>query len=81
VVSEGENFQVFKVVRIRDKSPASDAGLRPQDIVLAVDGQAAKDLTLSKIKDLFRRHSQDCLLKVKRGEQELTITVKLKRQI
>jgi C-terminal processing protease CtpA/Prc len=82
LVSEGdENARAFKVVRVRNKSPAAEAGLRPQDIVLAIDGQAARDLTLSAIKDLFRRDGRDCSLQVKRDEEELTIRIKLKRQI
>jgi hypothetical protein len=82
LVSEGdEKLQAFKVVRVRDKSPAAEAGLRPQDTVLAIDGQAARDLTLSAVKDLFRRDGQECSLQVKRDEKELTIRIKLKRRI
>jgi predicted aspartyl protease len=81
LVAEGETFQQIRVVGVREKSPAADAGLRPQDLILKIDDQRADILTLSKIKQLFRRDGREYSLIVKRGEQELRITLRLRRMI
>jgi hypothetical protein len=78
---EGAASQGFRVVGVREKSPAAQAGLRPKDVILKIDGQLATALTLHKLKELFRRDGKEYALVVKRGEQVLQIKLKLRRLI
>ena len=80
LTSEPPAFTVIKVVRLRPDSPAAQAGLKPQDVIIAVDGQPATTLNVSKLRKMFRVE-RECLLKVKRGEQIVEIKLKLRRLI
>jgi hypothetical protein len=80
VTSEPPDFNLIKVVRVRPDSPAMNAGLRPQDFILAVDGQPTDSLGVNKLRRLFRVE-HECLLRIRRGENVLEIRMKLKRLI
>jgi predicted aspartyl protease len=81
VIAEGSAFNVIKVDRVRPDSPAAQVDLRPQDAIIAVDGQPATTLTVNKLRKMFRVEGREYLLSVKRGEQMLEIKIKLRRLI
>ena len=81
LVAEGENLKTIKVHRVFENSPASQAGLRQGDIITAIDGRAASELTLDQVGQLFKREGRKYLLSIKRGEQMLQIEVKMARLI
>jgi hypothetical protein len=81
LVAEGETLNQIRVVGVREKSAAAEAGLRPQDVILRIDDQLADVLTLSKVKELFRRDGREYSLLVKRGEHELKIRLRLRKLI
>ncbi len=80
VMSEGPDYTAIKVVRVRPDSPAAQAGLEAQDVILAVDGQPPKTLSLNRLKTLFRVE-REYTLKVKRKEDILEVRLKLRRLI
>ncbi|HEX6730957.1 MAG TPA: aspartyl protease family protein [Pyrinomonadaceae bacterium] len=80
LMSEGPDFSVIRVVRVRPDSPAAQAGLEPQDEILAVVGQPEKTLSVNGVKKLFRVE-REYKLKVKRKEKILEVTLKLRRLI
>ena len=80
VMSEPPDFKIIKVVRVRPNSAAMNAGLKPEDVILAVDGQSADSLGVNKLRRLFRVE-HECLLRIRRGENTLEIGMKLKRLI
>ncbi|HJQ38877.1 MAG TPA: PDZ domain-containing protein [Thermoanaerobaculia bacterium] len=66
----------LKVVEVQPRTPASEAGLAAGDIITAIDG--SRTLGLTRVRLMFhqvRTHT----LTVQRGEQELTIALKLRR--
>jgi len=81
LVAEGENLKTIKVHRVFENSPASQAGLRGGDIITAIDGRAASELTLEQIGQLFKLKGRKYLLSIKRGEQMLQIKVEMARLI
>ena len=81
LTSEAPAFTVIKVIRVRPDSPAANAGLQPQDIIIAVDGRPATTLTVSALRKMFRVEGREYLLRVKRGEETLEIKIKLRRII
>lgn len=82
VAAEGENFDTFKIAFISDYSPAIAAGLSEGDILLAVDGKGAGELTLDEINTIFRDKIGDFVhLIILRDEDLLKISFKLSRVI
>lgn len=80
VMSEGPDYAVIKVVRVRPDSPAALAGLQPEDVILAIGNQPSTDFTLNRLKRMFRME-REYALKVKRREQIVEVKLKLKRLI
>lgn len=81
LMSEEPGFTVIKVVRVRPDSPAANAGLQPQDVVIAIDGQPASNFNVNKLRRMFRMEGREYLLNVKRGEQLVEVKIKLRRLI
>ena len=57
--------------------PGSSQG----DVIAAVDDEAAADLTLSAVRDLFRRMGHEYKLLIDRKGQSLTLSIKMHRVI
>ena len=81
LIAEGADFKTFKVRQIIENSPATAAGLREGDVISAVDGKPASNLTLEQVRTMFKRKGRRYQLNIRRGEQEFQATVKLKRLI
>jgi len=72
LVAEGKEYRTFRVMELLENSPASEAGLQKGDIITAVDGKPAAQLTLTNINDLLER-SAAYTLTVQRGDQILKV--------
>lgn len=70
--AEGKDYRTFRVTDVLENSPASKAGLQENDIITAVNGTPAAELTLTKIGELFEQ-STTYKLTVRRGEQTLQV--------
>jgi hypothetical protein len=55
VMADGEDFSTFRVRFVLDESPAQEAGVRPDDIITAVNGRPASELRLIDIWRMLRR--------------------------
>jgi hypothetical protein len=80
LTSEPPAFNLIKVARVRPDSAAAQAGLQPQDVIVAIDGRPATTLNVSQIRKMFRVE-REYRLKVKRGEQIVEVKLKLRRLI
>lgn len=78
VVAEGSDYRVFRIRAVLENSPASEAGLLKDDIITGVNNQAATELTLSKLNELFER-PVPYKLTIRRGEQTLQLTLTPRR--
>jgi len=76
LVSSGPNYESFKIEAIAENSPASEAGLRPGDIVIAINGHPATEYTLSRLRVMLQDAKQ-CKLTVERGHEHLDMNLKL----
>lgn len=78
VVAEGGDYRVFRIRAVLENSPASEAGLLKDDIITGVNNQAAAELTLSKLNELF-----ECpvpyKLTIRRGDRTLQLTLTPRR--
>lgn len=71
----------YTVRRVANDSPASDAGLREGDLVLAVDGKPAAGLTLSDLRQLLQGEGRRVKLEVKRAGERHAMEMTLRRLI
>lgn len=81
VVSKGNTLKTFEIVDVNPGSPAAKAGIQKGDIIAGIDQDAAADLTLAEIRDLFRQVGHKYTLVIDRNGQNKQITVEMKRQI
>jgi hypothetical protein len=71
-----DRCQVYKVV---DGSPASEAGLRPNDTILEIDGKPASQFSNLDILTLLQQSGREVALQVQRGEDKQQLSLKLRR--
>jgi hypothetical protein len=72
-LSGGDDYTQFTVTGIRKDSPAEAAGLRKDDVILAIDATPAAQLRLADVRKLLTEDGAHRALKVRRGEQTITL--------
>ena len=80
MVAEGKDYRTFRITELLDNAPAAEAGLQKNDIITAIDGQPAAELTLSKLNEMLERPAS-YKLTVRRGEQTLHVTLTPKKMV
>lgn len=80
VIAEGSDYRTFRVRAVLENSPASEVGLQKDDVIVSVNGQAAAELTLSKLNELFEK-PVPYKLTIRRGEQTLQVTLTPRRLV
>ena len=79
--AEGENLKTFRVKRVAENSPAFEAGVRQGDLILAVDGKPASELSLSQINQMFKQEGKEHVLEIVTGEKTKQVRFNLRRLI
>ena len=74
IVAEGKDYRTFRIAEILENSPGTEAGLQKDDIITAIDGKGAADLSLTNVLELFERPVA-YKLTVRRGDQTLRVTL------
>ncbi len=74
LVAEGKDYRTFRISDVLENSPGTEAGLQKDDIITAIDGKPAADLSLTKVLELFER-PVTYKLTVQRGDQTLQATL------
>jgi len=72
LTTEGKDYATVRVIDVLENSPASEAGIKKDDIVLSVDGKPAAELKATKIAELFEKPGT-YQLTIRRGEQTLQV--------
>ena len=80
LIAEGADYKTIRVDDLLEDSPATEAGLQKGDVILAVDGHPASELTLSSLHQTFEKPGSH-KLSVRRGEQTLQITLTSRRMV
>lgn len=78
--ADGPGYHTFRVREILEQSPATEAGIREGDVVTAIDGTPASDLTLSAIVAMFEKPVAYTLT-LQRGGDTLTTTLTPRRMV
>jgi hypothetical protein len=81
LVAGGEDFRTFRVTGVEAGSPADEAGLRAGDVLDAIDGRAAAELTLDAITRMFTQDGREHALTVRRDAEVVRTRIKLRRAI
>jgi len=74
MVAEGNDYRTFRISELLENSPGTEAGLQKDDIITAIDGKLAVDLSLTKVLELFER-PVTYKLTVRRGDQTLQVSL------
>jgi hypothetical protein len=72
-LSGGPDYTVFTVTGVRKDSPAEAAGLKKDDVVLAIDEAPAGTLRLADVRKQLGEDGTHHRLKVQRGDDTITI--------
>ena len=80
LTTEGKNHATVRITDVLENSPASEAGLQVDDIILSVDGAAASELRVSRMVEMFDRPNSFKLM-VKRGEKTFPVTLVTRKLI
>ena len=77
IYRDGQN--PYRVLRAIEGSPAAEAGLRPGDIVLEIDGKPAAQLSNQEIAAVLRQAGRVLTLVIQRGEEKHSVRLKLQK--
>lgn len=80
ISAEGRDYTIFRVTDVLEDSPASEAGLQKDDLIVQVNETPATDLTITKLGELFERPAA-YKMTIKRGEQTLQVTLRPRKLI
>ena len=80
MIAEGSDFRTFRVRAVLENSPASEAGLQKDDVIVSVNDEPASKFTLSNLNEMFERPAP-YKLTIKRGEQTLKVTLTPRRLV
>ena len=81
VAASGPDLKRFEVALVRPGSPGADAGVQKGDVIEGVDDEAAADITLSALRNLFRQVGHKYKLLIERNGKSLTINVTMHRTL
>lgn len=81
LTADPPNFRTVKILRVRDNSPASAAGLRADDVLLSVDGKNAGQIGLAKLREMFRGADLSYRLRIRQLNTVRNVKIKLKQSI
>ncbi|RUA31705.1 MAG: hypothetical protein DSY77_12695 [Bacteroidetes bacterium] len=81
VIAKGEYYlePYYEIEKVRENTPAYNAGLRKNDKIISINGYSGKDLSLDFInKTLKKKEGKKIRIKVKREQEILSFTFYLK---
>ncbi|HJZ82533.1 MAG TPA: aspartyl protease family protein [Pyrinomonadaceae bacterium] len=74
LTAEGPDYTVFRVTDVLENSPAAEAGLQKNDVIIKVNDRPAAELTITKLGEMFERPAA-YKMTIRRGEQTLQVTL------
>jgi membrane-associated protease RseP (regulator of RpoE activity) len=74
LITEGKDRATVRISDVLEDSPASEAGLQKDDIVVSVDGRPASEWKVTKLSEMLER-SQTYKLTIRRGEQTMQVSL------
>ncbi len=81
IIAKGPNLKVFEVTAVQPGTPAARAGIVPGDVIAGIGDEAAADLMLSAVRDLFRQVGYQYKVLIDRKGQTITVSMQMRRRI
>jgi hypothetical protein len=81
LLASGPDLRSIVVLSVADGSAASNAGVKPNDILESIDGKMAADVTLQQVKQMFMRDGATYSLRIRREGEPVQLTLQLRRRI
>ncbi len=81
LVTNSPLFKSIRVQRVLNNSPASEAGIKPEDEIILINGRPASEYRLMRLREMFRDEGRMYELRLKHGEQERTVKLKTRKLI
>jgi len=78
--AEDKDYKTFRITDVLENSPASEAGLQKDDVIIGIEEKQGKELTLNKLNELLEQPVARKLT-IRRGEQTLRVTLTPRRLI
>ena len=79
IVAKGPGLKTFVVTEVEPATPAAEAGIQKGDIIAGIDDEAAADLTLWDVRNLFQQIGHKYTLLLERNGQTLTVAIQMRR--
>src|SRR6185436_16816189 len=76
--AQGPDYRVFRVTELLENSPASEAGIREGDIITAVNGTPAAELTLANLNEMLDK-PVSYSISIRRNDQTIQVTLTPRR--
>ena len=72
---------MFRIDRVIPNSPASESGLRVDDVVTSINGTSVDYLTHDELNQLMEKEGEKVILNISRGNENTSICLQLRRLI
>ena len=79
--SEPPSHNTLTAVRVQDNSPAAEAGVKVGDVLVSFNDRPAAEIRKWQFTEALKRPGEEVRLVVKRGEQEVSLRLVLRRLI
>ena len=82
ILATGSDYNTFRIINVIKDSPAYEAGVRKDDIVLAVNWKHSTDLSITEINNMLRTGSgRKMSLTLFRNDEVIRVSFRLRRLI
>jgi len=81
LLASGPDLRSIIVLSVIDGSAASEAGIKPNDVLETIDGKMATDMTLQQIKQMFMRDGAAYTMQIRRAGELIPLKLQLRRLI
>ena len=80
-VAEGPDFKTIKVQYVAENSPASEAGLLQNDIIIKLDGKPTSDYSIADLRQTLKIDGKIIHLEIERAGKVFPIELTLRKLI
>ncbi len=79
VIAKGPGLKTFEVVHVVPGTPGAAAGIHAGDVIAGINDEAAADMTLASLRDMFRQVGHTYRILLQRGDQTKQVTIQMRR--
>jgi C-terminal processing protease CtpA/Prc len=82
IVTASDDFKTFKIKHVLPNSPASEAGLQKDDVILKINNTPVSNMKLNRIWEMFQeKPNKKYKLEIQRGDSKMIKKIKLRKLI